>query len=112
MGITSIKKLQKKTFILITFPLVFLLLISICDFFTWLDSNKHKILLKRQGRDITNYCPIYIMYFIITIFEIQYALVTLNIGERFSRMNQIIERFLKSYQISENFKKDLGLGDL
>ena len=57
-----------------------------------------------------NYLPLYFMYFVITIFEVQYALSTLHIAERFSRLNEFIGRLLKNNKISEYFKRDLGIG--
>ncbi|XP_033223109.1 gustatory receptor for sugar taste 43a-like [Belonocnema kinseyi] len=109
IGIVTIKKLQRKAIILITCTLGFITVLSICDYFTWLHSNKKKNLTPRVDRGPLNYTPIYFMYFVITVFDIQYALASFHIGERFARMNQIIERFLKSYKISDYFKRDLGL---
>lgn len=103
--------MQRKAIILTTCTLGFITVISVCDYFTWLHSNKKKHLSPRVDRGPINYTPIYLMYFVITVFNIQYALASFHIGERFVRMNQIIERFLKSYKISNYFKKDLGLGN-
>jgi len=50
------------------------------------------------------------MYIIIIMMEVQYAIVTYNVGQRFSRLNTSLENMLKSSRITNHFRKDLGLG--
>jgi hypothetical protein len=57
-----------------------------------------------------NYLSLYFMYIIITMMEVQYAIVTYNVGQRFSRLNISLENVLKSSRITNQFRKDLGLG--
>lgn len=57
-----------------------------------------------------NYVPLYFMYIIIVMKEVQYAVVTYNVGQRFLRLNKSLENILKSGRITNQFRKDLGLG--
>lgn len=41
--------------------------------------------------------------------EVQYATIVYNVGQRFSRINKILENIFKSGKITNQFRKDLGL---
>lgn len=94
------KRLQRISIILISCPLCYLMVISVLDFKAWkLSDSRKPQLLPDKGQ--INYLPLYFMYIIITMFESQYALITFNVGERFSRLNRFSRKILKCNKILE-----------
>lgn len=69
-----------------------------------------KLEKKMDDKGPINYVPLYFMYIVIMMMEVQYAIVTYNVGQRFSRLNKNLENILKSGRITGQFRKDLGLG--
>lgn len=49
------------------------------------------------------------MYIVVLAFEMQYAIVLFNVGERFRKLNTTIENLTKTNIIVDYFRKDMGL---
>ncbi|XP_029179003.1 gustatory receptor for sugar taste 43a-like, partial [Nylanderia fulva] len=111
MGILSPKKLQRVTIILTLISLSYIIILSCLDIYTW----KYQIKLNKKldDRSVLNYFPLYFMYIVIVMMELQFAIIVYNVGQRFFRINKSLENILKSSKITNQFRKDLGLaGDL
>lgn len=100
VGTLAAKKLQRIAVAFITCPLLYLIIISVLDYLTWMSSKAKKKMQFKPDKGPINYLPLYFMYFVITIFEVQYALSTFHIAERFSRLNEFIGRWLTGNKIS------------
>ncbi|XP_029179006.1 gustatory receptor for sugar taste 43a-like [Nylanderia fulva] len=111
MKIVSPKKLQRVTIILTLVCLSYTIILSCLDFYTWIyEVRRHK---KQDNMGPLNYLPLYFMYIVIVMMELQYAIIVYNVGHRFFRINTSLEYILKSSKITNQFRKDLGLaGDL
>ncbi|XP_032676527.1 gustatory receptor for sugar taste 43a-like isoform X2 [Odontomachus brunneus] len=110
MGIVSPRKLRKYTILMTLSSLSYSILISSLDIYTW---NQVKMDKMMNDKGPINYLPLYFMYVVIIMIEVQYAIATYNVGQRFSRLNKSLENILKSSRITNQFRKDLGLaGDL
>ncbi|XP_012270798.1 gustatory receptor for sugar taste 43a [Orussus abietinus] len=110
LGMVSPKKTCRFAIIIIVCTLTYLITISIVDIYTWdFQAKKNK---KMHDKGAINYAPIYFMYTIVIIMELQYTLATYNIGIRFARLNKNLENLLKSGQISDYLRKDIGLGGI
>ncbi|XP_072745373.1 gustatory receptor for sugar taste 43a-like [Anoplolepis gracilipes] len=111
LGILSPKKLQRCTILLTLCSLSLSIILSCLDVFAW--NNKIKQNKKLDYTVTLNYFPLYFMYIVIIMMEVQCAIMVYNVGQRFSRINKSIENILKSGKITNQFRKDLGLaGDL
>ncbi|KAK2585408.1 hypothetical protein KPH14_010080 [Odynerus spinipes] len=107
MGIVALKKTRRYTIALTACTLPYLLITSSLDMYWWdCDSKANR---KMDDKGPINFFPIYIMYTIIIILEIQYSLVTYNVGQRFVRLNKCLENILKNGKMTDHFRKDLGL---
>ncbi|XP_014476530.1 PREDICTED: gustatory receptor for sugar taste 43a-like [Dinoponera quadriceps] len=110
MGIVSPRKIQRYTILLTLSSLSYSILISCLDIYTW---SQVKLDKKMDDKGPINYLPLYFMYIVIIMMEVQYAIAAYNVGQRFSRLNKSLETILKSSRITNQFRKDLGLaGDL
>ncbi|XP_029178697.1 gustatory receptor for sugar taste 43a-like [Nylanderia fulva] len=111
MGILSPKKLQRVTILLTLASLSYTISLSCLDVYTW----KYEVKLNNKP-DATgpfNYLPLYFMYIVIIMMEVQFAILVYNVGQRFFRINKSLENILNSSKITNQFRKDLGLaGDL
>lgn len=107
MGIVSPKKIRRYTILLTLSSLSYSILISCLDVYTW---SQVKLDKKMNDKGPLNYLPLYFMYIVIIMMEVQYAVATYNVGQRFVRLNKSLENILKSGRITDQFRKDLGLG--
>ncbi|XP_072743920.1 gustatory receptor for sugar taste 43a-like isoform X2 [Anoplolepis gracilipes] len=111
LGILSPKKLQRCTILLTFCSVSYSIVLSCLDLYAWNHKVRHNKKLDHKGP--LNFLPLYFMYIVITMMEVQYALIVYNVGQRFSRVNKSIENIIKSGKITNHFRKDLGLaGDL
>ncbi|XP_020277873.1 gustatory receptor for sugar taste 43a-like isoform X2 [Pseudomyrmex gracilis] len=111
LGIVSPRKLRRYTILLTLCTLSYSIIISCLDVHTW--NFEVKLSKKPDNKGPLNYLPLYFMYLIIVMMEVQYAIITHNVGQRFCRLNKCLENILKSSKITDHFRKDLGLaGDL
>ncbi|XP_029179082.1 gustatory receptor for sugar taste 43a-like [Nylanderia fulva] len=112
MGIVSPKKLQRVTIILTLVSLSYTIILSGLDVYTlW----KYEIQQNKKLYDVgpLKHLPLYFMYIVNVMMELQFAIIMYNVGQRFFRLNKSLENILKSSKITNQFKKDLGLaGDL
>ncbi|XP_029179078.1 gustatory receptor for sugar taste 43a-like [Nylanderia fulva] len=111
IGIFSPKKLQRVTIILTLVSLSFTIFLSCLDIYSW----RYQMKLNKKPDDTGpfNYLPLYFMYIVIIMMEVQFALIVYNVGQRFFRINKSLENILKSSKITHQFRKDLGLaGDI
>ncbi|EFN79214.1 hypothetical protein EAI_11414 [Harpegnathos saltator] len=107
MGIVSPRKTRRYTILLTLSSLSYSILISCLDIYTW---SQVKLDKKMDDKGPINYLPLYCMYIVIVMMEVQYAVATHNVGQRFSRLNKSLENILKNSMITNQFRKDLGLG--
>lgn len=108
LGIVAPKKTRRYTIVLSACALTYLVIITSLDMCWWdLYSKANK---KMNDKGPINYFPLYIMYTIIIILEIQYSLITYNVCQRFIRLNKCLEGILKTGKVTDHFRKDLGLG--
>ncbi|XP_072744220.1 gustatory receptor for sugar taste 43a-like isoform X2 [Anoplolepis gracilipes] len=111
LGILSPKKLQRCTILLTLCSLSYCISLSCLDVYTW--NYKVRLNKKLDVNGPLNFLPLYFMYIVIIMIEIQYAIIVYNVSQRFSRVNKSLENILKSGKITNHFRKDLGLaGDL
>ncbi|XP_066601322.1 gustatory receptor for sugar taste 43a-like isoform X2 [Prorops nasuta] len=111
LGLVTPKRTRRFSIVLTAATLIYLLFISSLDIYVW--DRTSKINKKMIDKGPINYCPLYLMYVVIIIMEIQYAVSTYNIGQRFLRLNKSLENILRTGSITDYFRKDLGLaGDL
>ena len=110
IGTLAVKRLQRITVALISFPLAYLIVISMFDYEAWKQSSAGRKSKLQHDKGPINYSPLYFMYFSITVFEIQYALSTFHIAERFSRLNGVIKKLIENNQINELLKKNSRKG--
>ncbi|XP_029665838.1 gustatory receptor for sugar taste 43a-like isoform X1 [Formica exsecta] len=111
LGILSPKKLQRYTILLTLCSLSYSIILSCLDIYTW--NHEVKLNKKLDDKGPLNYLPLYFMYVVIIMMEVQYAIIVYNVGQRFFRVNKSLENILKSGKITNQFRKDLGLaGDL
>lgn len=108
LGIVSPRKLRRYTILLTLCTLSYSIIISCLDVHTW--NFEVKLSKKPDNKGPLNYLPLYFMYLIIIMKEVQYAIITHNVGQRFCRLNKCLENILKSSKITDHFRKDLGLG--
>ncbi|KAF7403998.1 hypothetical protein HZH68_006792 [Vespula germanica] len=107
LGIVAPKKTRRCSIVLVTCALTYLIILSSLDICWWdRDSKANK---KMKDKGAINYLPLYIMYMIIIILEIQYSLITYNVYQRFVRLNKCLESILKTGKVTDHFRKDLGL---
>nr|ALG36127.1 gustatory receptor 3 [Sclerodermus sp. MQW-2015] len=110
LGIVAPRRTRKFSIILTAFTLIYLLMISSLDICIWDRASRQTKKMIDKGP--INYSPLYFMYVVIIIMEIQYAVSTYNIGQRFIRLNKCLENVLRTGSITDHFRKDLGLGKL
>nr|XP_012224856.1 PREDICTED: gustatory receptor for sugar taste 43a isoform X2 [Linepithema humile] len=111
IGIISPKKVRRYTILLTLCTVSYAIILSCLDVYTW--NHEVKLNKKLNDKGPINYLPLYFMYIVIMMMEVQYAVATYNIGQRFSRLNKCLENILRSGRITDQFRKDLGLaGDL
>ncbi|XP_011686318.1 PREDICTED: gustatory receptor for sugar taste 43a isoform X2 [Wasmannia auropunctata] len=111
LGIVSPKKIRRYTILLTLCSLLYSIIISCLDIYTW--HYEVKLNKKLNDKGPINYVPLYFMYIVIIMMEVQYAVATYNVYQRFCRLNKNLENILKSGRITDQFRKDLGLaGDL
>ncbi|XP_072744479.1 gustatory receptor for sugar taste 43a-like [Anoplolepis gracilipes] len=111
LGIFSPKKLKWCTILLTLCTLSYSIILSCLDEYAW--DYKVKQNKKLDIKDTLNYFPVYVMYIVIIMMEVQYSMIVYNVGQRFSRINKSIENIIKSGKITNQFRRDLGLaGDL
>ncbi|KAL0130426.1 hypothetical protein PUN28_002241 [Cardiocondyla obscurior] len=111
LGIISPRKTRRYTIFLTLFTLLYSIILSCLDVYTW----HHEVTMNKKLDDKgpLNYVPLYFMYIVIIMMEIQYAIATYNVCQRFCRLNKNVENILKNGKITNQFRKDLGLaGDL
>ncbi|XP_014219005.1 gustatory receptor for sugar taste 43a-like [Copidosoma floridanum] len=109
LGIMTSKNLRRGSIIVISCTFVYLVTISLLDYISWSYSFDKKNVQVYDDKGPINYSPIYFMYIVIMTFEMQYALVLFNVGERFLKLNKTIENLTKTNLIIEYFRKDMGL---
>ncbi|KAL6261323.1 hypothetical protein P5V15_008843 [Pogonomyrmex californicus] len=107
LGIVSPKKIRRYTILLTLSSLFYSILISGLDIYTW--NYEVKLNKKMNDKGPINYVPLYFMYIVIIMMEVQYAVATYNVSQRFCRLNKSLANILKSGKITDQFRKDLGL---
>ncbi|XP_058790795.1 gustatory receptor for sugar taste 43a-like [Phymastichus coffea] len=102
--------LRKLSIILIACTMVYLISISTLDYISWKIVYMPKMNnTKNTDKGPINYSPMYFMYMVIVALQMQYAIILMNLGERFSRLNSTIECLTKTNDIIDYFRKDMGL---
>jgi gustatory receptor len=110
LKIVTSKRLRMLSIIMIFSTFIYLGILSLLDYVCWsLSYNSSRIHIFNDKGPI-NYCPLYFMYIIIMTFEMQYALILFNVGERFLKINTLIMNFTKTNSIINNFRKDMKFG--
>ncbi|XP_031777853.1 gustatory receptor 3 isoform X1 [Nasonia vitripennis] len=109
LDVVTSKHLRKASIVVIAVTFFYLFTISTLDFAAWTVSSSTKNIQGDTDKTPINYSPLYFMYIIIMTFEIQYALVLFNVGERFLKLNKTIENLTKTNTIIEYIRKDMGL---
>ncbi|KAM0728547.1 Gustatory receptor for sugar taste 43a [Formica fusca] len=105
------KLVDRYTILLTLCSLSYSIILSCLDIYTW--NHEVKLNKKLDDKGPLNYLPLYFMYVVIIMMEVQYAIIVYNVGQRFFRVNKSLENILKSGKITNQFRKDLGLaGDL
>ncbi|XP_011862327.1 PREDICTED: gustatory receptor for sugar taste 43a [Vollenhovia emeryi] len=107
LGIVSPKKIRRYTIFLTLSSLLYSIVLSCLDIYTW--NYEVKLNKKLNDKGPINYVPLYFMYIVIMMMEVQYAVATYNVCQRFCRLNKNVENILKSDRITDQFRKDLGL---
>ncbi|XP_018305842.1 gustatory receptor for sugar taste 43a-like [Mycetomoellerius zeteki] len=107
LGIVSPKKIRRYTILLTLWSLLYSIIISSLDIYTW--NYKTKLNKKLNDKGPINYVPLYFMYIVIIMMEVQYAVVVYNVSQRFCRLNKNLENIFNSGRITDQFKKELGL---
>ncbi|XP_071650659.1 gustatory receptor for sugar taste 43a-like isoform X1 [Temnothorax longispinosus] len=111
LGIVSSKKIRRYTILLTLCSLLYSIVLSCLDIYTW--NYEAKLNKKLNDKGPIDYVPLYFMYIVIIMMEVQYAVATYNVCQRFCKLNKNVENILKSGRITDQFRKDLGLaGDL
>ncbi|XP_024880096.1 gustatory receptor for sugar taste 43a-like [Temnothorax curvispinosus] len=108
LGIVSSKKIRRYTILLTLCSLLYSIVLSCLDIYTW--NYEVKLNKKLNDKGPINYVPLYFMYIVIIMMEVQYAVATYNVCQRFCKLNKNVENILKSGRITDQFRKDLGLG--
>ncbi|XP_011330351.1 gustatory receptor for sugar taste 43a isoform X2 [Ooceraea biroi] len=112
LGITSLedwRKTRRHTILLTLSSVFYSITISSLDIYTW----HYEVRLSKNLNDKgpINYLPLYFMYIVIMMMEVQYAIAVYNVSQRFLRLNTSLENILKSGRITDQFRKDLGLAN-
>lgn len=110
LGVSTSKYLRKYSIIVISCTYLYLIPLATMDYVSWHLSSANKQLQAYGDKGPINYGPLYIMYQVIAAFEIQYALILFNVGERFLKLNKSIENLTRTNMVIEYFRKDMGLG--
>lgn len=100
----SSKKIYKFTVILISCVLLFENVILILNYYTW---HLHFKTNNIKDSGIITYLPVYLLNVLVVIFDVQCALMTYNLGERFARLNRKLESVMMT---DYNLWKDCNLG--
>ncbi|XP_029179083.1 gustatory receptor for sugar taste 43a-like [Nylanderia fulva] len=112
MGILSPKKLQRVTIISTSVCLSYTIIASSLDIYAlW----KYEIKQNKELYDVgpIKHLPLYLMYIIHVMMQLQFAIIVYNVGQRFFRLNKNLENILQSSKITNQFMKDVGLaGDI
>ncbi|XP_058800704.1 gustatory receptor for sugar taste 43a-like [Phymastichus coffea] len=109
LGVVTSRKLRQLSVVVISCSLVYLVVISTLDYVSWSVSSATKNNHVYGDKGPVNYCPLYFMYVVIVAFEMQYAIVLFNVGERFLKLNQSIEELTRTNLVVDHFRKDLAL---
>lgn len=112
LGIVSTKHVRRRSVILIVMTFVCLFIISVLDFISWTLASQEKKTDSSSEKGAINYSAIYVMYFVVMAFEIQYAMVVTCLGERFIKLNKTIENLTRTKVICDYFHNDMGAGML
>ncbi|XP_071650660.1 gustatory receptor for sugar taste 43a-like isoform X2 [Temnothorax longispinosus] len=107
LGIVSSKKIRRYTILLTLCSLLYSIVLSCLDIYTW--NYEAKLNKKLNDKGPIDYVPLYFMYIVIIMMEVQYAVATYNVCQRFCKLNKNVENILKSGRITDQFRKDLGL---
>ncbi|KAG7212208.1 hypothetical protein KM043_012544 [Ampulex compressa] len=107
LGIVSPKKTRRFTIIITVGILTYLSLTSMLDIYLW--DKESKMGKKMSDKGPINYVPMYFMYAVILLMEVQYSIAAFNVGQRFIRLNKSLENMLNNKKITDHFRKDLGL---
>ncbi|XP_036148753.1 gustatory receptor for sugar taste 43a-like [Monomorium pharaonis] len=108
LGIVSPKKIRRYTISLTLCSLFYSIVISCLDIYAW--NNEVKLNKKLNEKGPINYVPLYFMYIVIMMMEVQYAVAAYNVYQRFCKLNKNLENIFKCGKITDQFRKDLGLG--
>ncbi|XP_043289009.1 gustatory receptor for sugar taste 43a isoform X2 [Venturia canescens] len=104
LGFIAPRKTRNFSIIVSTTILIFLVGLSILDFYTW--HIQTKLSKKMANKGPINYAPIYFMYIIALVIEIQFTVSTYNLGERFTRLNKNLENLIKDTRIQDYARKE------
>ncbi|XP_023314881.1 gustatory receptor for sugar taste 43a-like [Trichogramma pretiosum] len=96
LDVPTSERLRRVSIIVIVASLVYIVVISSLDFVSWRASSAGKNNAHFGDKGPINYAPIYFMYIVVTVFEVQYALVLFNVGERFLKLNKSVANLTKS----------------
>ncbi|KAJ8668067.1 hypothetical protein QAD02_009730, partial [Eretmocerus hayati] len=103
------KNLRHVSIIVISSSLIYVIVLSILDFISWTLATETKDNKNFGDKGPINYVPISFMYIVIITFELQYALVLFNVGERFLKLNKTIENLTRTNLVIKYFRQDLRL---
>lgn len=94
IGVSSASKARRFAIGLMTCSLGYLWLNSALDFYTW--KRKTEVNSTMTSKGPINYAPLYFMYTVIISTEIQYAVSTYNVEQRFVALNSSLGRLFTS----------------
>ncbi|XP_053997934.1 gustatory receptor for sugar taste 43a-like [Hylaeus anthracinus] len=103
---SSTKKSRRFTIYLTVCSLTYLWFNSILDFYSWHRKTKGMTDLKTiPDKGPINYMPLYLMYTVIILTEIQYTVSTYNVELRFISLNNSIKKLFEGGSAADYLKK-------
>ncbi|XP_058795443.1 gustatory receptor for sugar taste 43a-like [Phymastichus coffea] len=112
LDVVTSSNLRKLSVTVISCNIAYLIITSSLDIFSRSISATDESGEVSGDKGPINYIPIYFMYLVIVTFEVQYAVVLFNIGERFLKLNQVVEHLsVKNNVVIKFLRNDTSLGN-
>ncbi|KAJ8668068.1 hypothetical protein QAD02_009731 [Eretmocerus hayati] len=109
LGVQTSKNLRRVSILVIILSIAYIVTLGAIDFLSWTLATETKDNKGFGDKGPINYSPLHFMYVVIMIFELQYALIMFNVGERFLKMNKVLKNIIMTNLVIQYLRKDVGL---
>ncbi|KAJ8668494.1 hypothetical protein QAD02_010157, partial [Eretmocerus hayati] len=109
LGVQTSKNLRRVSILVIILSIAYIVTLGAIDFLSWTLATETKDNKGFGDKGPINYSPLHFMYVVIMIFELQYALIMFNVGERFLKINKVLKNIIMTNLVIHYLRKDVGL---